>query len=191
MNGYGNDGIKIARTMFEAAVTVAYLRKHPDEFEDYFDFHFIVAMKRQRYMEAHAPERLKEVPAEVIERNKQGHARVVPRFTAKGRVRGRWSKRPFSQLCADLGLEEHHLTFYAFASDITHGNVSGVMAQADPEPGVLDADIAPSEKFVDLALRTAHFAFVFSASEYIALARPEKQAIADQLNSDFVSVWKD
>ncbi len=56
---------------------------------------------------------------------------------------------------------------------------------------MLDVDIAPSEQFVDMALRTAHFAFVLSASEYIALARPEKQFIADKLDSDFVSAWKD
>ncbi len=191
MNGYGYDGIKIARTMFEAAVIVAYLRKHPDEFEDYFDFHFIVAMKRHRYMENYARELLKKVTAEAIAGSKQGYARVASRFTVNGRVRGRWSKKPFSQICADLGLEEHYLSFYELASNITHANISGVMAQADPEPGVLDVDIAPSEQFVDMALRTAHFAFVLSASEYVALARPEKRAIADKLDSDFVAVWKD
>jgi hypothetical protein len=191
MNGYGHDGIKIARTMFEAAVTVAYLRKHPDEFDDYFDFHFIVAMQRHRYMENHAPEHLKKVTAKAIAESKKGYARVVSRFTANGRVRGRWSKKYFSQICADLGLEEHYLSFYALASNITHANISGVMAQADPEPGVLDVDIAPSEQFVDMALRTAHFAFVLSSSEYIALARPEKQAIAHKLDNDFVSAWKD
>jgi len=191
MNGYGHDAIKIARTMFETAVTVAYLRKHPDEFDDYFDFHFIVAMQRHRYLENHAPEHLKKVTAKAIEETKKGYARVVARFTANGRVRGRWSKKPFAQLCADIGLKEHYLSFYALASNITHANISGVMAQADPEPGVLDADIAPSEQFVDMSLRTAHLAFVLSASEYIALARPEKQAIADKLDNDFVTAWKD
>jgi hypothetical protein len=191
MNGYGHDGIKIARTMFEAAVIVAYLRKHPSEFDDYFDFHFIVAMKRHRYMERHAPELLKRVTPEAIARGKEGYSRVVSRFSVNGKVRGRWSRSPFSQLCADLGLEEHYLTFYELASNITHANISGVMAQADPEPGVLDVDIAPSEQFVDMALRTAHFAFVLAASEYIALARPEKQALADKLSDDFVVAWKD
>jgi hypothetical protein len=191
MNGYGYDGIKIARNMFEAAVTVAYLRKHPDEFDDYFDFHFIVAMKRHKFMEKHAPELLKRVTDEAIAHGKEGYARVAPRFTVNGKVRGRWSRKPFSQLCADLGLEEHYLTFYELASNITHANISGVMAQSDPEPDVLDVDIAPSEQYVDMALRTTHFAFVLSASAYIALARPEKQAVADKLENDFVTAWKD
>jgi hypothetical protein len=62
-------------------------------------------------------------------------------------------------------------------------------AQADPEPGVLDVDIAPSEKFVDMALVTAHCAFVLAATEYIALARPEKQGLAKKLADDCVAVW--
>jgi hypothetical protein len=189
LNGYGIDGIKIARSMFEAAVTVAYLRKHPKEFDDYFDFHFLVGMKRHRYMEKYAPEHLKRVTPKTVAEYKEGYARVVPRFTVKDRVRGRWSKKSFSQICADLGIAEHYLSFYAFSSDIIHANISGVMAQADREPGVLDVDIAPSEGFVEMALHTAHFAFVLAASEYIAMARPEKQAIADSLNNGFVMAW--
>jgi hypothetical protein len=191
MNGFGHDAIKIARTMFETMVTVAYLLKHPEELEDYMDFHFIVAMKRHRYMEKYTPERLKEVTPEAIESTKQGYARVVSRFTGKRGVRGRWSKKPFGELCTDLGLKEHHLAFYAMASNFTHADVSGMMAQADPEPGVLDADIAPSERFVDMAFRTAHFAFVVSACEYVANVRPDKKPLADRIESDFVAAWKD
>ena len=190
MNGYGVDAIKIARTVFESAVTLAYLRKHPDEFDDYFDFHFIVAMKRHRYMEKHAPQHLKRVTPEAIDSIKKGYARVVSRFTVNGKVRGRWSKRHFSQLCADVGVEGYYLSFYALASDITHANISGVMAQADPEPGVLDVDLAPSEQFLKEAFITAHGMFVLAVSEYIALARPEKQAVADKIRSDFDTAWK-
>src|SRR5262249_10605546 len=43
LNGYSHDGMKIARAIFEASVTAAYLIKHPDELEDYFDFAYIVA----------------------------------------------------------------------------------------------------------------------------------------------------
>jgi hypothetical protein len=65
------------------------------------------------------------------------------------------------------------------------------MAQADPEPGVLDIDIAPSSAYVDMALRSAHFAFVLAANEYIAMARPEKQGLADQIENDFIAAWRD
>src|SRR5436309_6801185 len=35
VNGFGIDALKIGRTMFEAAVSVAYLHKHPHEYDDY------------------------------------------------------------------------------------------------------------------------------------------------------------
>jgi hypothetical protein len=191
MNGYGIDAIKVARTMFESAVTLAYLKKHPDKFADYLDFHFIIGMKRHRYMEKHAPQHLKLVTPEAIDSIKNGYARVVSRFTVNGRVRDRWSERYFSQLCADVGLESHYLSFYALASNITHANISGVMAQADPEPGVLDVGLAPSEQFLKEAFITAHGMFVLAVSEYIALARPEKQAVVDKIQSDFDAAWKE
>jgi Family of unknown function (DUF5677) len=190
MNGFGMDAIKIARTMFEAAVTVAYLRKYPAEVDDYLDFHFIVANKRYCYMKKYTPDLLRTVSAEAIENTTKGYARVAPRFiNKKGRVRGRWSKKSFDRICADVGLEEHYLSFYALASNITHADFSGLAAQSDRDPGVLDVEIAPSEQFVGLAFRTAHFAFVLSATEYIALARLDKQKLAEKLNDDFVTAW--
>lgn len=190
MNGFGIDSLKIARCMIEAATNVAYLRKHPEEFDDYFDFHFIVAKKRYEYMERFAPASITQVTPEAIASSQSGYARVAPRYRHKnGKVRSRWSKKPFSARCAELGLQEHYLTFYDLASHIIHADISGVMAQADPEEGVLDVDIAPSEQYVDMALQTAHFAFVLATAEYIAMARPEKQDVAEQLNKDFEVVW--
>jgi len=177
--------------MFEAAATIAYLRKHPEEFDDYFDFHFIVAMKRYRFMEKYSPESLKELTPEAIASTQNGYARVVSRYTDKsGRVSGRWSKKSFYAVCEELGLQEYHLTFYDLTSRIIHGDISGVMAQADPEPGVLDVDIAPSEAHVEMAFSSAHFVFVLAVGEYVAMARPDKQAVAEQVEKDFVAVWK-
>ena len=191
VNGFGNDALKIARSMFEAAVTIGYLRKHPEEFDDYFDFHFVVADKRQRYMEKYSPESLGGVTPEAIASSKDGYKRVALRYTDKnGKVRGRWSKKSFAAICAELGLQEHYLTFYDLTSHIIHADISGVMAQADPEPGVLDIDIAPSEAHVEMAFSSAHCALVLAIGEYVAVARPEKQALADQIEKDFVAVWK-
>jgi Family of unknown function (DUF5677) len=190
MNGYGYDALKLARTMFESAVTVAYLRKHPRELRDFMDFHFIVAMNRHRYLEQYAPHKLKKVAREVIESTLKGYARVAPRFTDKGRVRSRWCRYSFSRMCSEVNLAEHYRSFYVLSSSLIHSDVSGIMAQADPEPGVLDVDIAPSLNFVDMAFTTAHFSFVFATTEYIAIARPDKQHLVEQLNQGFESAWK-
>ena len=192
MNGYGNDALKIARSMFEAAVTIAYLRRHPAEFDDYRDFHFLVAKRRYRYMEKYSPQSLSKLTAEAIASSNSGYDKVRSRYTnKKGKVRGRWSKKDFSAICAELGLQELYLTFYELTSHIIHADISGMMAQADPEMGVLDVDIAPSEANVEMALRSAHCYFALAAREYVAMARPDKQQLAEQIERDFVAAWKD
>lgn len=193
LNGFGIDGLKVARSMFEMSVTVAYLRKHPEELGDFVDFHFIVGMKRHEYMDKYAPHLLDRVTPEAVASIQNGYAHVSPRYMNKnGKVRGRWSKKSFGAICFDVDpkLGELYLTLYDLTSRVIHGDISGVAAQADPEPGVLDVDIAPSEKFVALALMTAHGAFVRATSEYIAMARPDLQPIADRLDADFVTAWK-
>jgi hypothetical protein len=191
MNGIGNDALKVVRSMFEAAVTVTYLRQHPEEFDDYFDFHFIVAMKRHRYLEKYDPEALSRISPEVIASNVAGYERVKSRYTNKwGKVRGYWSKKDFSAICADVGYAQDYLAFYDLTSHVIHADISGVLAQGDREPGVLDVEIAPSDLNVDMALSSAHAYLVLAVSEYIKLARPNKQAIADRLDADFMAVWK-
>jgi acyl dehydratase len=64
------------------------------------------------------------------------------------------------------------------------------MAHADPEPGVLDVDLAPSQRFLGMVFTIAHGMFVRAISEYVALARPEKQSVADKIESDFMTAWK-
>jgi hypothetical protein len=56
LNGYGPDGMKVARGIFETSSTVEYLIKHPDELEDYFDFEAITAKRRLDWMDARYPE---------------------------------------------------------------------------------------------------------------------------------------
>jgi hypothetical protein len=51
-------------------------------------------------------------------------------------------------------------------------------------------DLAPSEQFLKEAFITAHGMFVLAVSEYVALARPEKQPVADKIQSDFNTAWK-
>ena len=40
-NGYGAAALKLVRTLYERAVTLAYLHKNPDELPDFMDYHFV------------------------------------------------------------------------------------------------------------------------------------------------------
>ena len=81
LNGYGHDGMKIARGIFEASVTVAYLRKHPNELEDYFDFESVLTKRRLDYHDRRYPELVKGLPPERRKEIEDNYVAVVGRFT--------------------------------------------------------------------------------------------------------------
>ena len=92
MNGYGHDALRISRGMFEISVNAAYLQRHPDEVDDFLDYHWVDQKKRLEYMEQHYPEGLKRLPANTIAEANAEYAKVLPRFAGKsGRPRGSWS----------------------------------------------------------------------------------------------------
>lgn len=190
INGFGNDAMKLARGMFETALTVAYLKQHPEEFDYYMDYHWIIAMKRHRYVLKHAPDLLKQIQPEVIEEIVDNYQLVAPKFTnSRGKVRGRWSKKSFAQIAEDLGMADHYETFYHFASGMHHGDVSGMMMQMDSEEGVLDVNIAPSLEWVGEALISGHAALVCAISGYVDCCLPAKRLLAAELEADCMKAW--
>ncbi|HEY1528910.1 MAG TPA: DUF5677 domain-containing protein [Candidatus Angelobacter sp.] len=191
VNGFGFDAMKLARGMFETALIAAYLKQHPEEFDDYMDFHWVTAMKRHRYVVKHTPDLLKTIRPEAIREIEENYARIAPRFKDRnGKVRGRWSKKSFAQIAEDLGVAENYETFYRFASSMHHGDISGLMMQVDPEEGVLDVNIAPSLEWVGEALISGHMAMLVAVSEYVDCCLPEKSGLAKQLEADFMAAWK-
>ena len=181
-NGFGPDAMKIVRGMFESTLTIMYLKKHPKELQDFMDYHWISAMKRQRDTGKYAPELLKQITPEAIEAIENGYARVADRFRNKnGKVRLRWSRKSLFEIAADVGMDQHYFTVYGFGSALQHGDMSGIGMQLDQEPGILDVDIAPSKRWIKEALISAYTCFVTAMFEYIDLARPEISAIKEEL----------
>jgi hypothetical protein len=64
LNGYGHDAMRIARGMYEAAVNATYLKLHPDEIDDYVDYHWVIQKKLYDYMQRYDPELLGKIPTE-------------------------------------------------------------------------------------------------------------------------------
>jgi hypothetical protein len=46
LNGCGVDAMKVARGMFEASVTLGYLRLHQELVDDFLDYHFVIQKQR-------------------------------------------------------------------------------------------------------------------------------------------------
>jgi hypothetical protein len=192
-NGYGNDAMKIARSMFEGAVTIGYLTKHPDELQDYMDFVWISNRKLLHFLEKHAPEQLESISNKAKQESAERYDTVVLRFTnSAGNVRQHWCKRPFSQMVAEVGLSAWYGSFYHLASAMHHLDMRGVAAQIEknPDPDVLDANIAPSEDWVEQALLAGHTSVVFALEQYVELALPDKKQLVERALDEFRRAWR-
>ena len=190
-HGFGNDAMKIVRSMFEASITAAHLNRNPADVQEYFEYRWIVHHRRLEYMREFAPELLERLDPLTVERGEREYARVSSRFARRdGSIRPTWSRRPLSQLAAALGRSHEYDLLYAFGSDIQHAGIAAIAAQLDPDPEVLDVDIAPSDQWVRESFISAHAQTIITLDEYVDLAFPAKKPIISARFSSFEKIWK-
>jgi uncharacterized protein DUF5677 len=192
LNGSGVDAMKIARGMFETSVTLGYLRVHPEQVDDYLDYHCVIQKQRLDFTKEHEPDRLKQLPAQLLQRIEADFARVAPRFqNRKGKLRTSWSKASIREMARDVGKEKLYLTFYRFASSIHHGDVGGAFAQTATlaEDDVLDVEIVPSDAWLTEALIIAHGAVVSVLGDYNEITKAGIDEVVDQAQKSFLATW--
>ena len=49
LNGYGQDAMKIARSLYEAELNILWLKNHPEDLADFLDYH-LIQQKRKHPM---------------------------------------------------------------------------------------------------------------------------------------------
>lgn len=189
LNGYGNDAMKIARSMFEAAVTVSYLKRHPGQFQDYWDFHWIRHRRSYELMVKLTPQHARKISEDKIAEMERNYASVVDRFKdKKGKVRVRWSKVPFAKMAEEVGMAELYSTFYSWASSIIHLDMGGISLQAERE--TMGVDVAPSESWLEEALVIAHGSAVKVLTDYNEMATLGLEKEVQLVNTGFETAWR-
>ncbi|MGB8064514.1 MAG: DUF5677 domain-containing protein [Candidatus Sulfotelmatobacter sp.] len=192
LNGYGADAVKIARGMFEASVTLGYLRLHPELVDDYLDYHFVIQKRFYDFMKESAPDQLKRISDSVLRDMEVNFARVAPKFEARsGKRRTNWAKASFREMAKEVGKEKLYLTFYRFASSMHHSDVGGVFAQTQPleAEDILDVDIAPSDKWLGVALIIGHGAVVSVLGDYNEITKQGLDSVVERARQLFVEAW--
>jgi hypothetical protein len=166
-HGCGTDALKIARSIFEVALTVHYLPESADYIDDYVDFLWVKQKKHLDYLREHAPSHAQsQDSARVAEVEAQYH-RVKTRFLKKGeRTRDSWHQHDRRQIARRLMAESMYCGLYPFTSSVTHMDALGLNIARGGEDEVL---LAPSQANVDLALLMAinNYAMVLSAWDEI------------------------
>src|SRR5207249_2643434 len=166
MNGHGSDAMRIARTMWETAVTADYLKRNPAEIDDYLDYYHIF---RKRYIDSIPKDKLpKEYTSEKLAEIQAEYDRVVHRFTDKGRIRNSWSKISIYKMAEHVGRQDEYAQFYGWASGMQHVNAVGLQAQT--EEGGVEVDIPPSTRWILTALIVGQEATLSVVDDYNAVA---------------------
>src|SRR6266851_5391482 len=79
LNGYGQDAVKIARSIYEIELNVLWLKNHPEDLTDFLDYNII--QQKQLYDEM-TEEQQNAVPIERYEEMIADYNRVLPRFVS-------------------------------------------------------------------------------------------------------------
>jgi hypothetical protein len=83
--GYGNDAAKIVRSMFEGAVTIAYLRKKPKLVLDYIDYHKVKLWEAYLKEVVKDPDLAKWLGKERVAEMRKDNEAARPRFLNKNK----------------------------------------------------------------------------------------------------------
>jgi hypothetical protein len=150
-NGCGTDALKVARGMFESAITVLYLKKHPELFDDYLNFRWVKRHKYYEYLKQFHPEDLKRVKAEDIAASEAEYAKVETQFPRKKWLRNDWCKANLREMAAEVGQGQAYFFVYPVTSSIHHLDIVGLGAHVDDE----DVEMLPSWKNIELAVAIA------------------------------------
>lgn len=146
LNGCGHDAMKLARSMYEGYITIAYLEKHPLELNDYIDFYHVTRKRQLDGLIARGSD-IANLPRELQEDIEREFTRVEKGFRRGKGYRTHWCRNSLWDMAADVGLTEHHKTFYVDASNMHHVSIWGISNQVDDPTG--DAEITMGYDCVD------------------------------------------
>jgi hypothetical protein len=167
-NGCGVDALRIARTMFEAAITLNYLDSHPELAQDFVDYQWVIQKKHHDYRLTLPPDKVPPLPAEKVAEMEANFKRVKRRFMSKNdRVRNSWCKANLREMAKEVNAESMYGGLYPFGSSMAHTDILAVVAGAGASN---DVEPVPSELNLPLALQTAVVSYAMTLTVYDKIA---------------------
>jgi hypothetical protein len=152
--GYGADGVKIARGMFETHVAFRYLLRRPHDLEDFLRFDAVARYNRLQFYNSKMPKMYAAIPTEKINAVESAYRAIEKKFAdSDGKVRLRWSRHNLADMARVAGLADMYDLFYRYASSLHHAGPMGLAMLIDGE--TLEVRPGPTERHVGIALRVA------------------------------------
>jgi hypothetical protein len=149
-NGAGLGAMKISRGMFESAVMAEYLRRTPQEIDDYLEFGHVLSWKRLQV----DPDVFNAKQKHKIQKE---YHRVKARFeNRKGKVRDQWNRHSIRQMANALGRKNQYDLPYSIAASMHHGNFEAMVSHVGREKTKLYVDQPPSMNWIPQAFISGH-----------------------------------
>jgi hypothetical protein len=157
-NGYGQDALVLARTLFELTVNTYYIFKDPTEnrVDRYFGYqsvlrskaikHFLKSEESKAVLVAKFKER---DDGETIESVLKQAEEAQKKYNFK---KNKWSEDNLADMATEAGLEHIYKTLYKVQNDLTHSTVGGIDDYLLFEDGHLTVKIGSDYKRIETSL---------------------------------------
>jgi hypothetical protein len=197
-NGYGIGAQKLVRGMYERAVTARYLINHPEEVDNFLDFHrvsdykFLNAAEQSTGRNLFSPEQMKKIKEDYESVKGQF---VVPdcRVCGSERMNHTWSKVDIVSMARmTKNLWPFILPGYYMPMREAHSTVGAIFSRLDPHTRdglIFDGELQRDR--ADTALFTAHMILLDTFElqrEFFKIE--ELEPIIQTCISDYTEIWK-
>ena len=197
-NGYGIGAQKILRGLWEKAVTLEHLVNHPDQLNDFFDYHHVSDYKL--FSSVRDIIGSDALPLAIIEQNAADYESVKGRFTITDckkcgttRVNHTWNKLDIvsmskhTRMLGKLVNEAYYIPMRH-----THSTASSfVMRLEESVPGGLGFNPDPQRKAADSTLRTAQLIILEILDiqqKFYSLA--DLQPMIEECEQDWIEIYR-
>lgn len=201
-NGYGIGAQKLVRGMYERAVSARYLMNHPEEVDNFLDFHrvtdykFLIAIEQSIGRDVFSPEQAAEIRSD--------YESVKAQFTISdckscgtSKMNHTWSKVDFVSMARKTeNLWPFILPGYYMPMKEAHSTVGAIFSRIDPEPAKKDEGLIFVGELqrgrAHMALFTAHMILLDALELQREFFKIEELApIMQTCIADYSEIWKD
>jgi uncharacterized protein DUF5677 len=185
VNGHGAAATKLLRGMYERAVTLAYLLKHPEKVDSFIRYaaineHKMVQEARKFVGDAELDAVLRENSIKATQRNYEKYKVEFLKPDGK-KVRPSWDI-DFASQVRNVGspFEEYYLAAYLLPTNHVHATLTSIMRPEERQPAEVQADIT---------LMMAHVLFTKVIELHGCLFGLSLEADLQQCSEDFADLW--
>lgn len=196
-NGYGFGALKILRGLYERAVTLAYVAKHPDQADMFLEYHYIHQGKMLSHAKPLLDKARGQIPSEELRSAEELYKTYKSKFREPlckkcktYRTRFAWSPLDLASMARDVNMDGLYFAAYYFPTLQSHATASAIINRLDMRSeGHLSFDPEPQQEWSDRALAAAHNVIIhvlLTQNKYFNLALDDE--IQQRMN-DFGDIW--